>query len=75
MGAEAFSQAGRIAKAVSPRDALGNHQLRHALGQFGDTAGEANWWEKYDFDQDAEENKQQEEEVKNIQLSFTLRYG
>ena len=31
------------------------------MGQFGDTAGETNWWEKYDFDQDAEESKQQEE--------------
>ena len=35
--------------------------MRHALGQFGDTAGKDNWWEKYDFDQDAEERRQVEE--------------
>ena len=62
MGAEAFSWAGRTAQAVSPTDVPENHQLRHALGQFGDTAEEANWWEKYNFDQDAEEDKQQKEE-------------
>ena len=64
MGAEAFSWAGRTAQAVSPTDVPENHQLRHALGQFGDTAEEANWWEKYDFDQDVEENRQREEERK-----------
>ena len=38
------------------------------MGHFGDTAGETNWWEKYDFDQDAEENQQREEEKKAAEI-------
>ena len=67
MGAEAFSPAGQLAQAVSPRSAgrrpapAESHQLKHALGHFGDTAEDGNWWEKFDFDQDEEENKEKEQ--------------